>query len=444
VRAPTIIFSLIEKGKRPVNTTNFQPVPQAPTLQDIEHASQVIRDAILVTPILHSRTFSLMTGANVYLKPENLQRTGSFKVRGATYKIAQLSAEERRRGVIATSMGNHAQAVAVAAQSFAAPATIVMPEQAPLVKIIATQGYGATVVLHGTTFEEASAHARVLQKTTGATFVHAFDDPSIIAGQGTLGIEILDQVPSADVLIVPIGGGGLISGIAIAARARKPDLIIIGVQAQGAASCRASLDAGEVQTLPAIATIADGIALKSPGELTFSIIRHLVDMVVTVEDEETMNAILLLQERCKLQVEGAGAVGLAALLHPGLLNLAGKEVVVLLSGGNIDMNLLGGFITHGLLSQGRIAILRTTIEDRPGELNQLLTCIAELKINVREMNYLSTMQALPVQHVEVTLTLETRDRQHVEQLLAALHQQGYTPTEIRGPSMKPVRQGGYT
>jgi threonine dehydratase len=425
-----------------VSTTNFQPVPQAPTVQDIEHASQVIRDAIHVTPILHSRTFSLMTGANVYLKPENLQRTGSFKVRGATYKIAQLSEEERRRGVIATSMGNHAQAVAVAAQSFAAPATIVMPEQAPLVKVVATQGYGASVVLHGSTFEEASTHAHELQQSTGATFVHAFDDPSIIAGQGTLGLEILAQVPSADVLIVPIGGGGLISGIAIAARARKPNLLIIGVEAQGAASCRASLDAGEVRTLPAINTIADGIALKSPGALTFPIIQRLVDMVVTVEDEETMNAILLLQERCKLQVEGAGAVGLAALLRPGLLNLVGKEVVVLLSGGNIDMNLLGGFITHGLLSQGRIAILRTTIEDRPGELNQLLTCIAALKINVREMNYLPTMQSLPVQNVELTLTLETRDRQHVEQLITTLHQQGYALTEMRGPWMNPARQTG--
>jgi len=414
-----------------VNTINFQPVPQIPTLREIEHASQVISAAIQVTPMLHSRTFSIMTGANVYLKPENLQRTGSFKVRGATYKIAQLSEEERKHGVIATSMGNHAQAVAVAAQSFAVPATIVMPEQAPLVKVVATQGYGASVVLHGATFEEASTHARELQKTSGATFVHAFDDPSIIAGQGTLGLEILAQVPSADVLIVPIGGGGLISGIAIAARACKPDLLIIGVQAQGAASCRASLDAGKVRTLPAITTIADGIALKSPGELTFPIIQRLVDMVVTVEDEETMNAILLLQERCKLQVEGAGAVSLAALLRPGLLNLAGKEVVVLLSGGNIDMNLLGGFITQGLRSQGRITILRTTIEDRPGALNQLLTRIAELKINVREMNYLPTMQSLPVQHVEVTLTLETRDRHHVEQLLTALGQQGYALTEIQ-------------
>jgi threonine dehydratase len=404
---------------------NREPVPNAPTMRDIEHASEVIRAAVHVTPMLHSRTFSAMVGANVYLKPENLQRTGSFKVRGATYKISQLSEEERAHGVIATSMGNHAQAVAIAAQSSGTPATIVMPEQAPLVKVMATQGYGATVVLHGATFEEASAHARELQAQTGATFVHAFDDPAIIAGQGTLGSEILAQVPSVDALIVPLGGGGLISGIAIAARALKPDISIIGVEAAGAASCRASLDAGAIRTLPAITTIADGIALKSPGELTFPIIQQLVDEVVTVEDEETMSAILLLQERCKLQVEGAGAVGLAALLHPGLLKLAGKEVVVLLSGGNIDMNLLGGFIAHGLLAQGRIASLRTLIADRPGELKQLLACIAELKINVRELNYRPTMQALPVQLVELTLTLETRDHHHLEQLIAAMHEQGY-------------------
>ena len=416
-----------------MSPANFQPIPHVPTWQEIEHASQVIRDAVHVTPMLHSRTFGTMTGANVYLKPENLQRTGSFKVRGATYKLAQLSEEERRRGVIATSMGNHAQAVAVAAQAFAASATIVMPEQAPLVKVMATQGYGANVVLHGATFEDASAHARQLQEATGATFVHAFDDPDIVAGQGTLGLEILSQVPSADALIVPVGGGGLISGIAIAARARKPGITIIGVEAAGAASCRASLDSGAIQTLPTISTIADGIALKHPGELTFPIIQHLLDEVVTVEDEETMNAILLLQERCKLQVEGAGAVGLAALLHPGLLNLVGKEVVLLLSGGNIDMNLLGGFIAQGLVKQGRISILRTLITDRPGELKQLLARIAEQNINIREMNYRPTMQALPLQQVEVTLTLETRNHHHLEQLLAVLYEQGYAVTRVQGP-----------
>jgi threonine dehydratase len=410
--------------------TNVE-VMKAPTRQEIERAYEVISDAIHVTPMMRSRTFGMMTGASVYLKAENLQRTGSFKVRGAINKIAQLSEEERRRGVIATSMGNHAQAVAVAAQSFGTPATIVMPEQAPLVKVSATQGYGARVVLHGATFDEAAVYARTIQEETGAIFVHAFDDPAVVAGQGTLGLEMLAQLPSADVLIVPIGGGGLISGIAIAARALKPSITIIGVEAAGAASCRASLDAGGLCMLPSINTIADGIALKRPGELTFSIIRELVDDVVTVEDEETMNAILLLQERCKLQVEGAGAVGLAALLQPGLLKLAGKEVVVVLSGGNIDINLLGSFIAQGMLTQGRIAIVRTLIIDKPGELQRLLMLIAQLQINVREMNYLPTMQTLPAQQVEVTLTLETRDHAHIEQLLAMLGQHGYPLVQVQ-------------
>ncbi len=406
-------------------------ISNAPTLQEIKHASEVIHTTIQSTPMLHSRTFGTMTGTNVYLKPENLQRTGSFKVRGASYKIAQLSEEERQRGVIATSMGNHAQAVALAAQSFGIPATIVMPEQAPLVKVVATQGYGATVVLHGATFDDALVHARSLQAETGATFVHAFDDPAIIAGQGSLGLEILEQVPSADALIIPIGGGGLISGIALAARALKPGITIIGVEAEAAASCRASLDAGAIRTLTTVSTIADGIALKSPGALTFPIIQRLVDDVVTVTEEEIMNAIFLLQERCKLQVEGAGAVGLAALLRPGLLHLAGKEVVVLLSGGNIDMNLLGSFITNGLVTQGRIAIVRVEIQDRPGTLERMLSHIAALNINVREMHYLPTMHPLPVQRVEVTLTLETRDRQHLEQLCRTLQERGYRVTELQ-------------
>ena len=406
-----------------------EPVSSAPTLQEIEQAREIIGSAIHETPMLHSRTFGTMTGSNVYLKPENLQRTGSFKIRGATYKISRLSDDERRHGVIATSMGNHAQAVALAAQSFGIASTIVMPEQAPLVKVMATQGYGAQVVLHGATFDDALTHARELQAATGATFIHAFDDPAIIAGQGTLGLEILSQVPSADALLVPIGGGGLISGIALAARALKPGITIIGVEAQEAASCRVSLDAGARRTLSRVATIADGIALKSPGALTFPIIQQLVDDVVTVKEEEIMNAIFLLQERCKLQVEGAGAVSLAALLRPGLLHLAGKEVVVLLSGGNIDMNQLGNFITNGLLSHGRLATIRTVILDRPGELKHLLSCIADLNINVHEMHYVPMMYSLPVRLVEVTLTLELRDHHHLEQLRLSLHEQGYAITE---------------
>jgi threonine dehydratase len=417
----------------PVVTTNFESVPNAPTLSEIEHAREVICNAVHITPLLHSRTFSTMTGANVHLKPENLQRAGSFKVRGATYKIFQLSAEERVHGVIATSMGNHAQAVAIAAQSLGVPATIVMPAHAPLVKVMATRGYGATVILHGATFADAYAHARALQATSGATFIHAFDDHHLIAGQGTLGLEVLSQLPSVDAIIVPLGGGGLISGIAIAVKSLRPEVQIIGVQAKGADAVIRSLAADCIITLPTLNTIADGISLNAPGELPFAIMRSYLDQVVAVDDEEIMSAILLLQERCKLQVEAAGAVGVAALLHPGLLNLAGKEVVVILSGGNLDMNQLGGFIEHGLRVQGRIIILRTLIADRPGELKRLLTSIADLDANIRTLNYCPTMQSLPVQDIEVTLTLDTRDHSHIEQLLAALHAQGYSVTKLQTP-----------
>lgn len=414
-----------------MGTTNFETVPDAPTLSEIEHAYEVIHDAIHVTPMQHSRAFSAMTGANIHLKPENLQRAGSFKVRGATYKISLLSEEERMHGVIATSMGNHAQAVAIAAQSLGVPATIVMPKHAPLVKVMATRGYGASVVLHGETFADAYAHARELQAATGATFIHAFDDPRLIAGQGTLGLEILAQVPTVDTIIVPLGGGGLIAGITIAVKALRPEVQIIGVQAKGADAVKRSLEAGKIVTMSTLKTIADGISLNAPGELPFAIMRSYLNQVVTVDDEEIMSAILLLQERCKLQVEAAGAVGIAALLHAGLLDLAGKEVVVVLSGGNLDMNQLGGFIERGLMVQGRIIILRTLIADRPGELRRLLTNIADLDVNIRTLNYCPTMQSLPVQDIEVTLTLDTRNHAHIEQLLAALQKQGYAVTRLQ-------------
>ncbi|HKD75372.1 MAG TPA: threonine ammonia-lyase [Ktedonobacterales bacterium] len=403
---------------------------EGPTIADIWHARDVLRGHVGETPMLHSRTFSAMTGADVYLKAENLQRSGSFKLRGATFKIAQLSEEERQHGVIAASAGNHAQGVAIAAHSLGIPCTIVMPEGAPLAKLTATQGYGATVVLHGKTYDDAYIHARAIQKETGAIFIHAFDDPAVIAGQGTLGLEILTEMPDADVIIVPIGGGGLISGIAIAAKSLCPDAQIIGVQAAGANSTQRSLEAGTLITLPTINTIADGISTKRPGEVTFPIIQRYVDQVVSVNDEETASAILLLLERGKLLVEGAGAVGIAALLKPGLLDVAGKKVVVLLSGGNIDMNLIGRFIEYGLSAQGRILILNTQLVDRPGELLRLLEIIAEMGVNVREVNHRRAIPQMPIQQVEVTMTVETRNRPHAERVLATLHEHGYRVAEV--------------
>src|SRR2546421_6576744 len=312
------------------------------TIADIWQAYKFLKPIIHHTPLGPSHTLSQMTGADIYLKCEHMQRSGAFKVRGAGYKISRLSVEQAGVGVVAASAGNHAQGVAIAAAQNNISCTIVMPETAPLAKVTATQGYGAEVVLHGFTYDDAYQYCLELKQETGATFIHAFDDPDIIAGQGTLGLEMLSDLPDADALIVPIGGGGLIAGITIAARALRPNIKIIGVQAEGAAGCRASLDAGKLRTLPSIATIADGIAVKRPGTLTFPIIQNLVDDVVMVNDEEIIGAVLLLMERSKMLVEGAGAAGVAAMLS-GVGRLDGKRGLVPLTGGNIDIKLVCRF-----------------------------------------------------------------------------------------------------
>ncbi len=393
-------------------------------------ASPYNRTHLHHTPLAASRTLYDITRAEVYLKAENMQRSGSFKVRGASYKLSRLSEEEYRRGVIAASAGNHAQGVAIAAAQYKIPCTIVMPETAPLVKVMATQGYGASVVLHGFNYDDAYQRCLELQEETGATFVHAFDDPDVIAGQGTLGLEMLSDLPDADAIVVPIGGGGLIAGIAIAARALRPNITIIGVQAAGASSCRTSLDAGELCTLPTITTIADGIAVKRPGELTFSLIQRLVDDVILVNDEEIIAAVLLLMERNKLLVEGAGAAGVAALLS-GTLELKGKKVIVPLTGGNIDINLVGRFIEHGLAAAGRYFVIHTCLTDRPGELMRLLNIIAEMRINVIDVRHQRISSRLPIMQREETLTLETRDRAQCEQLLQRLREAGYVVEEAQ-------------
>jgi len=305
-----------------------------------------------------------------------------------------------------------------------------MPETAPLAKVMATQGYGAEVILHGFTYDDAYQHCLELQEELGATFIHAFDDPDVIAGQGTLGLEMLSDLPDADALVVPIGGGGLIAGITIAARALRPNIKIIGVQAAGAASSRTSLDAGELRELPSIATIADGIAVKQPGALTFPIIQHLVDDVVLVNDEAIIGAVLLLMERSKMLVEGAGAAGVAALLS-GAVNLQGMKVLVPLTGGNIDINLVGRFIEHGLATAGRYFVIHTRLTDRPGELMRLLTIIAEMRINVIDVRHQRISSRLPIMQREETLTLETRDRAQCDQLLQQLRAAGYVVEEAQ-------------
>lgn len=399
-----------------------------PDVSDVWHAQDVIRSHVHHTPLIASRTLSAMSGAQVYLKAENLQRSGAYKIRGATYKLSRLSDDERARGVIAASAGNHAQGVAIAAAALGVPCTIVMPTAAPLAKVTATQGYGATVVLFGETYNEAYEKARELQAASGMTYIHAYDDPDTIAGQGTLGLEILTDLPEVEAILVGVGGGGLISGIATAVKALKPDVRIIGVQASGAASMRAALDAGHLVTLPSLATVADGIATKTAGRYTFEIVRWLVDDVVTVDDEEIIRAVLLLLERCKLLVEGAGAAGVAALLG-GKLGLTGKRVVALLSGGNIDINMVGKFIQHGLAVQGRYLVVHVLVPDRPGELMRLLGLIAEQNVNVLDIEHHRAVPRLPIQQVDVVLTLETRDRAHCDALLALLRGKGYRVAE---------------
>lgn len=400
------------------------------TIADIWQAYKFLKPIMHHTPLTASRTMSALTGADIYLKAEHMQRGGSFKARGAAYKISRLSAEQRSAGVIAASAGNHAQGVAIAAAEHKIPCTIVMPEIAPLAKVTATQGYGANVVLHGPTYDDAYQHCLELQQASGATFIHAFDDPDVIAGQGTLGLEMLNDLTDADAIVVPIGGGGLISGIAIAARALKPDITIIGVQASGAPSCYNSLQAGGIKTSDTIMTIADGIATKRPGDLTFSIIKRLVDEVVLVDDEAIINAVLLLMERCKMLVEGAGAIGLAALLS-GAAQLKGKKVLVPLTGGNIDINLVGRFIEHGLAAAGRYFVIHTRLTDRPGELMRMLEIVSEMRINVIDVRHQRISNRLPIMQREETITLETRDRAQCEELLLRLREEGYLVEEAQ-------------
>ena len=401
---------------------------QRPTIADVFDAQRVIGPYINATPLLTSHTFSQMTGAEVYLKAENLQRSGAYKLRGATYKLSRLTSEERARGVVAASAGNHAQAVALAASRLGIRCTIVMPTGAPLAKITATRGYGAEVVLHGANYDAAYEHAHALCEEAGAVFIHAFDDPDIIAGQGTIGLELLAALPDVEAIIVGIGGGGLISGIATAVKAEHPAVRIIGVQASGAASMRAALDAGHLVTLDAVHTIADGIATRQAGSLTYAIVRDLVDDVITVDDDEIVRAVLLLLERCKLLVEGAGAASVAALLS-GRLALTGRKTVALLSGGNVDINMVDRFIQHGLAAQGRYLVLHTTLLDRPGQLSGLLATIAEQGVNVLDIEHRRAGPHLAIQQAAVTLTLETRDRAHCDQLIALLRSQGYPVTE---------------
>ena len=403
----------------------------AVTLADVEAAALRLEGQVARTPCLLSRTLSDIYGAEIWLKFENLQYTASFKERGAFNRLAALSAEERRRGVVAASAGNHAQGVAYHARRLGIPATIVMPRETPFVKIENTEKLGARVVLHGHSVEEATAHALELAQREGLTFIHPYDDPRIIAGQGTIALEMLDQAPGLELLIVPVGGGGLISGIAVAAKGRRPDIEIFGVEAALFPSVRRLLQGREVAA--GGPTIAEGIAVEQPGRLTLPIIRRLVDDVLLVEEARIEAAVLQLLEIEKTVVEGAGATGLAALVADPL-RFRGRVVGLVLSGGNIDSRLLSGVILRGLVRTDRLVRLRVGLPDSPGSLARVATIIAENGGNIVDVSHQRAFSRLSVKQADVDFTIETRNAAHAREIEQALVAAGLSVYRLESPA----------
>jgi threonine dehydratase len=389
----------------------------APRLPDFERARERLDGVARVTPVYSTETISRLTGREVWLKAENLQRTGSFKIRGAFNKIASLGSDASPEGVVAASAGNHGQAVAWAAREVGVPAVVFVPEDAPMAKVEATRSYGARVEMTGARFEEALAAATDYVEETGAVFVHPFEDETVIAGQATLGLELIEQLPNVETVVVPIGGGGLCSGIALALDAIRPELDVVGVQAAGCLPGGSGF------------TIADGVAVKQPGELTTQILDEVVETRVAVSDEEISRAIVLVLERAKLVVEGAGAVGVAALLEgrvPG-----DGPVAIVLSGGNIDATLLINVMRHGLNAASRYLVVRTRVPDRPGELIKLLELVAKERVNVLSVEHHREGMAVPVTETEIELTLAMRDEEHCADLLDAMRRWGYAVERLR-------------
>ena len=398
-------------------------VPQEVTLADIEAAREVLDGSSVVTPMEESRWLSTLVGGPVSLKCENLQRTGSFKARGAFVRMSRLTAEERALGVVAASAGNHAQGVALAASTLGISSTVFMPEGAPIPKENATRGYGADVVFHGRYLEDSLVAARAFADETGAVLIHPFDHVDIVAGQGTLGLEVLEQSPDVRTVLVPTGGGGLLAGVAIAIKALRPDVRVVGVQAEGAAAYPGSLAAGQPVPLESMSTMADGIAVGRPGDITFAAVRDHVDDIVTVSEESLSVALLAIVERAKQVVEPAGAAAVAALIDdPTAFE---TPAVAVLSGGNIDPLLLSKVIRHGLAAAGRYLYLRVCIPDLPGGLAGLLREVGEEGANVLEVAHERISPSLTLDEVEVRIQLETRGETHAEHLMARLRERGY-------------------
>ena len=394
-------------------------------LQDFTTAREHLQKVLLPTHLIYSPIFSEESGNQIYIKPENLQKTGAFKIRGAYNKINKLTEEEKKRGVIASSAGNHAQGVAYAALELGIKAVIVMPKTTPLIKVQSTKKYGAEVVLYGDVYDDAYQKAKELEAQEGYVFVHPFDDIDVLEGQGTIALEILEEMPDAEVIVVPIGGGGLISGIAAAAKMIKPDIKIIGVEPSGAASATEALKKNKVITLPEANTIADGTAVKRIGDLTFNCIKQYVDEVVTVDDYELTEAFLLLAEKHKIIAENSGILPLAALKK---LSERGKKVVPVVSGGNIDVLMISSMIGKGLISRDRIFNFAVSIPDRPGELAKITHIIADVGANIVKLAHNQFKNLSRFRDKEVLITVETNGTDHIQALVEAFAAKGYEVT----------------
>ncbi len=391
-------------------------------ISDIYDAKEVLKDVISKTPIVHATKIH----ENLWIKAENLQGTGAFKLRGAYNKLSNLTPEEREKGVIAASAGNHAQGVAYSCMKMGIKGTIVMPKTAPLSKIEATRSYGVTVELQGDTFNDAYEYAKNLQEITGAVFIEPFDDPYVIAGQGTIGLEILEKMNDVDTVIVPIGGGGLISGIAAAIKSLRPNCRVIGVQSEHAPSMKESLEQNKMIKLENVSTIADGIAVKTPGNLTFELCKQYVDEVVTVSEEEIAAAILTLLEKMKMVAEGAGATSVAAAMF-NKIDLENHKCVAVLSGGNIDVNLLSKIIDLGLMKTGRKAVINMNVIDKPGNLSRVIELISQTGANIISVNHNRIQNAILFNQCRVGIIIETNNQDHIDEVMRILKENGYEP-----------------
>lgn len=396
------------------------------TLETFEEASECVKQVIQETKLIYSEYFSTQTGNKVYLKAENMQVTGAYKIRGAYYKISTLSPEERAKGLITASAGNHAQGVAYAAKAYGCKATIVMPATTPLIKVNRTKSYGAEVVLRGEVYDEACEYAYQLAEEHGYTFIHPFDDLSVATGQGTIAMEIVKELPLVDYILVPIGGGGLATGISTLAKLLNPKIKVIGVEPENAACMKASFEAGEVVTLPSANTIADGTAVKTPGSKIFPFIRENLDSIITIPDDELIGAYLDMVENHKMIVENSGLLTVAALKH---LDVKNKKVVSVLSGGNMDVITMASVVRHGLIQRDRIFTISVLLPDRPGELVRVASVIAEAQGNVIKLDHNQFVSTNRNAAVELTITMESFGTEHKEAIIKALQEKGYTPVQ---------------